>query len=153
MHKPEFQIGNSGLLYGAVKILWGGKPMKHFIVRIISSLLLTFLMATYAAAQTKTFTGEITDEHLNCIQTPMKAAAGVDTKAGCVLYWAKYQKPASKYVLYDAATKMTYQLDDQNGAEPFAGEMVVVTGTESGGAIKMANIKIDEKAYKAKSGQ
>jgi hypothetical protein len=127
--------------------------MKHLVCGITSFLLLMFLMATCAAAQTKTFTGEITDEHLNCVQTPMKATAGVDTKPACVLYWAKYQKPASKYVLYDAATKMTYQLDDQNGAEPFAGANVVVTGTESGGTIKMTNIKIDEKAYKAKSGQ
>jgi hypothetical protein len=124
--------------------------MKHFVCGITSFLLFMFLMATCAAAQTKAFTGEITDEHLNCVQTPMKATAGVDTKAGCVLYWAKYQKPASKYVLYDAATKMTYQLDDQIGAEPFAGANVVVTGTESGGTVKMANIKIDEKAYKAK---
>jgi hypothetical protein len=34
-----------------------------------------------------------------------------------------------KYVLYDAAEKAVYQLDDQDKAKEFAGQKVKVTGT------------------------
>jgi hypothetical protein len=84
--------------------------MKYFIIGIVG-----FLMAvsSYCAAQgTITFTGEITDEHLNCIQTPMKAPEGIKQKDVCVLYWVHYVRPPSKYVLYDGATKTTYQLEE-----------------------------------------
>jgi hypothetical protein len=86
------------------------------------------LVPQFAAAQSATFKGEITDEHLNCIQTPVKAVEGVTKKEGCVLYWAHFAKPPSKFVLYDAASKTTYQLDDQNWVQPYVGEMVQITG-------------------------
>jgi hypothetical protein len=44
-------------------------------------------------------------------------------------YWAHFAKPLSKYVLYDAATKTTYQLDDQLNVQPYVGETVQITGT------------------------
>jgi len=88
-----------------------------------------FTIVQFAGAQTATFKGEITDEHLNCIQTPVKAVAGITKKQGCVLYWAHFSKPPSKFVLYDAATKTAYQLDDQNWVQPYVGETVQVTGT------------------------
>jgi hypothetical protein len=91
--------------------------------------LVVFLIPQFAAAQSTTFKGEITDEHLNCIQTPVKAVEGITKKEGCVLYWAHFAKPASKYVLYDAATKTSYQLDDQNWVQPYVGETVQITGT------------------------
>jgi hypothetical protein len=59
----------------------------------------------------------------------VKAVEGVTKKEGCVLYWAHFAKPPSKFVLYDAATKTTYQLDDQNLAQPYVGETVQITGT------------------------
>jgi len=34
-----------------------------------------------------------------------------------------------KYVLYDAAKKAVYQLDDQDKAKEFAGQKVKITGT------------------------
>jgi hypothetical protein len=92
-------------------------------------IVLILIVVPFAAAQTATFKGEITDEHLNCIQTPVKAVEGVTKKEGCVLYWAHFAKPPSKFVLYDAATKTTYQLDDQNWVEPYVGETVQITGT------------------------
>ena len=91
-------------------------------------LLASLCMAQFAAAQSATFKGEITDEHLNCIQTPVKAIPGVTKKPGCVLYWAHFSKPASKFVLYDAATKTTYQLDNQTWVQPYVGETVQITG-------------------------
>lgn len=81
-------------------------------------------------AQESTFKGEISDEHLNCIQTPMKAPDDIKNKTSCVLYYAHFVKPASKYVLYDAATKTTYQLDDQDRVQPFVGAKdVEIKGT------------------------
>lgn len=41
---------------------------------------------------------------------------------GCV-------KGGAKYVPYDSATKTTYQLDDQQKPEAFAGQKVKVNGT------------------------
>jgi hypothetical protein len=81
-----------------------------------------------AAQNATTFKGEVTDEHLNCIQTPLKAVEGVNDKVSCVLYWAHFVQPPSKYVLYDAASKTTYQLSDQNMVQPYVGEKVEVTG-------------------------
>jgi len=49
----------------------------------------------------------------------------------------------AKYVLYDAAAKKTYQLDDQGKAKKFAGQNVKVTGTldKSGEKIHVSNIE------------
>jgi hypothetical protein len=127
--------------------------MKRFIVRIAGSSLLMFSLVTYCAAQgNKTFTGEITDEHLNCSQTPMKAPDGITQKYACILYWAHFVTPGSKYVLYDAATKTTYQLDDQDKVQPYVGAKVLITGTENNKTIKVNEIKVDESAYKSKMG-
>jgi hypothetical protein len=38
-------------------------------------------------------------------------------------------KMGAKYVLYDAASKTTYQLDDQTKPAQFAGEKVTVNGS------------------------
>jgi hypothetical protein len=92
-------------------------------------VIVMLMIVPFAAAQTATFKGEITDEHLNCIQTPVKAVEGITKKEGCVLYWAHFVKSPSKFVLYDATTKTTYQLDDQNWVEPYVGETVQITGT------------------------
>jgi hypothetical protein len=106
-------------------------------------LLLLPVMAQFAAAQGTTFKGEITDEHLNCIQTPVKAVEGITKKEACVLYWTHFAKPPSKYVLYDAATKTTYQLDDQSRVQPYVGETVQITGTLDGAAkaIRVTGVK------------
>ena len=103
--------------------------MKRLVVGILGSLMLLILGARPAAAQERTFRGEITDEHLNCIQTPMKAPPELKEKNACVLYWAHFTTPPSKYVLYDAATKTTYQLDDQDTVQPYVAGKVKITGT------------------------
>jgi len=114
------------------------KRVKASFVSVLSCLIV-FAIAQFARAQSATFKGEITDEHLNCIQTPVKAVPGITKKEACVLYWAHFAKPASKYVLYDAATKTTYQLDDQNWVQPYVGETVQITGTLNA-ATKMIHI-------------
>jgi len=124
--------------------------MKRFIIGIGGLSFLMFSMVTFCAAQgNKTFSGEITDEHLNCVQTPMKVPDGIKQKDACVLYWAHFVNPPSKYVLYDAATKTTYQLDNQDRVQPYVGAKVLITGTESNKTIRVADIKVDENAYKS----
>src|ERR1700730_1201137 len=114
--------------------------MRRLIVGIAG---LTFTMASYCAAQsTKTFTGEISDEDLNCAQTPMKAPPDVKTKLECILHWTYWY--GKRYVLYDAATKTTYQLADQDKAIPCIGAKVLILGAESNKTIKVTDIKVDD---------
>jgi len=124
--------------------------MNRFVAGIAGLLLATFFMTTKSAAQTNTFKGEITDDQLNCLQTPMKSA-GLNDKGNCVRYWVRYQQPAGKFVLYDAATKTAYKLDDQETAGEYIAEKVEVTGTLDSATktIKVTGIKVNESAYKA----
>jgi hypothetical protein len=117
---------------------------RQLALGLIAAALLTLAAARPAAAQTATFKGEITDEHLNCVQTPMKVVDGIKDKTACVLYWAHSVQPGSKYVLYDAATKTTYQLDDQTMVQPYVAEKVEVTGTLNAATktIKVTGIKV-----------
>ena|SRR5690349_2484719 len=108
--------------------------MKRFAVGMFGVLVL-LSTARFSLAQDKTFNGEIADEHLNCVQTPMKATEGIAQKDACVLYWAHFVQPPSKYVLYDATTKTIYQLDDQALVQPYVGaKAVVITGTLDAGS-------------------
>jgi hypothetical protein len=124
--------------------------MNRFLAWTVSLTAALSFMAASAAAQTSTYKGEITDEHLNCVQTPMKATEGISDKYSCVVYWAHFVQPNSKFVLYDAATKTDYQLDDQNLVLPYVAEKVEVTGTlnPTNKTIKVTGIKVDESAYK-----
>jgi hypothetical protein len=109
-----------------------GNRRRLFVLTSSFLLVALFLMVQFAVgqgAQATTFSGEITDEHLNCIQTPVKAPAGITHKEACILYWAHFEKPPSKYVLYDAANKKTYQLDDQDWVQPYVAQKVQITGT------------------------
>jgi hypothetical protein len=126
--------------------------MRRFLFAMAGLLFAMLFVIADSAAQEKTFKGEITDEKLNCAQEPMKAPEDVaKNKAACIMYYAHFQQPPSKYVLYDAATKTTYQIDDQKWVEPFVGSKVEITGTESNKTIKMTGIKVDESAYKSEA--
>ncbi len=107
------------------------RDLKHGVAFFgLLSLLLVFT-APFAVAQgTTTFKGEIADEQLNCVQTPMKVSQDIKDKTSCVLYYAHFVKPGSKYVLYDPATKTSYKLDDQDLVQPYVGaKSVQITGT------------------------
>jgi hypothetical protein len=112
--------------------------MKKFIVSlIVSSSLLT---VSLAAQKAQTYTGEIMDQQ--CALLGGHAAMmnqGESTKDcanRCVTI-------GGKYVLFDGANKMVYQLDDQKKAQSFAGAKVKVTGTydTSSKTIHVANIQ------------
>lgn len=92
---------------------------------------LLFVAAPLALGQASTtFKGELADEQLNCIQTPLKAPDDIKDKTSCMLYFAHFVKPGSKYILYDPTTKTKYQLDDQDLVQPYVGaKSVDITGT------------------------
>lgn len=74
----------------------------------LGALVSLFLIAAFARAQSPTmFKGELADEQLNCIQTPVKAPMDIKDKTSCMLYFAHFVKPGSKYVLYDTTTKQS----------------------------------------------
>jgi hypothetical protein len=84
-----------------------------------------FVGASYAAPQDapKSFTGDIMDSA--CAKGGAHSPT-MGTSKQCTLACVKN---GSKFVLYDGATKTTYQLDDQKKPEAFAGDKVKVTGT------------------------
>jgi hypothetical protein len=81
-----------------------------------------------ALAQNKAFKGEIMDSQCAAMGSHdqmMKQEGAKNAKEcsdACV-------KMGGKYVLYDAGTKTTYQLDDQTKAKKLSGQKVTVTGT------------------------
>lgn len=108
--------------------------MKKPALSLIATLLLTGV--TFAAPKEKTFTGEIMDSQcaMNGTHAQMLKKEGMGDKdpndpmakkmctANCI-------KMGGKYVLYNAAAKRTYALDDQTKPEQFAGAKVKVKGT------------------------
>lgn len=124
--------------------------MNRVLAWTVSLAAALSFMAASGAAQTSTYKGEITDEHLNCVQTPVKAVEGVTDRTACVLYWAHSAPDKEQYVLYDTATKTVYHLDDQDLVQPYAAAKVEVTGTLNAATktIKVTGIKVDESAYK-----
>ena len=101
----------------------------------LASILL-FVVATFATPKSQTFTGEIMDSQCakNSSHAMMLEKEGMKDKdpndpmvkkmctENCV-------RMGGKYVLYDAAKKKVYALDDQSKPQPFAGQNVRVTGT------------------------
>ena len=84
--------------------------------------------AAAPASTAETFTGEIMDSACAAMGSheQMLKSEGAKNAKDCTL---KCVKMGSKFVLYNPATKTTYQLDDQTKPEQFAGEKVDVTGT------------------------
>ena len=108
--------------------------MKKIAVALGVSVLLTG--AGLAVAKDKTFSGEIMDSQCakNSSHEMMLKKEGMGDKdpndpmvkkmctQNCV-------KMGGKYVLFNAASKTIYELDDQSKPEQFAGQKVTVTGT------------------------
>ena len=100
--------------------------MKRLAIGLIASLML--LGVSVAAQKESTFSGEISDRYCvkaNSHEMMMKRHNSKTTKdciPDCV-------KAGGAYVLYDAATKTMYELDDQKKPARFAEQKVKVTGT------------------------
>jgi hypothetical protein len=112
--------------------------MKKFIVSLIlSSSLLT---VSLAAQKAQTYTGEIMDQQCALLGGHTAMMNQGESAKDCANRCASI---GGKYVLFDGANKMVYQLDDQKKAQGFAGAKVKVTGTydTSSKTIHVANIQ------------
>jgi hypothetical protein len=88
-----------------------------------------FLTLVGAAQNEHTFTGEVMDSQcakLGAHAEMMKDHKELNTAKECTLACVKN---GDKFVLFNGATKVVYQLDDQNKPVQFAGANVTVTGT------------------------
>ena len=106
--------------------------------------ILMFLTVAGAAPKTQTFTGEIMDSqcaNMGAHAEMLKTHENINTAKECTLVCVK---EGGKFVLFNAITKITYQLDDQNKPAQFAGASVTVNGTlnDSNKAIHVATIKL-----------
>jgi hypothetical protein len=98
--------------------------MKKFIVSLIlSSSLLT---VSLAAQKAQTYTGEIMDQQCALLGGHTAMMNQGESPKDCAIRCVSI---GGKYVLFDGANKMVYQLDDQKKAQGFAGAKVKVTGT------------------------
>ncbi len=101
--------------------------MKKLALSLGALLIVASL--SIAAPKGKTFTGEIMDSQCAGMGSHSPAwyqMTKTDNPKDCTLACVKM---GGKFVLYDAANKATYELDDQDRAKQFAGQKVKVTGT------------------------
>jgi hypothetical protein len=88
----------------------------------------------------QTYKGEILDSQCASLSghqvMQQKGESSKDCTNRCV-------NMGGHYALFDAASKTSYQLDDQKKAAPFAGQKVAVTGTLTPGTkiLKVTSIK------------
>jgi len=105
--------------------------MKGLAIAVVVSVAM-LAASSFAAQKQQTITGEVMDS--SCAKMgshemmekqhnmPASAASDKACTTACV-------KAGAKLVLYDSATKTSYEIDDQKKAKQFSGEKVKVTGT------------------------
>ena len=116
--------------------------VKRLALGFAGTLLL--LTVAGAAQNDQTFTGDIMDSqcaNLGAHAEMMKDHEKLNTAKECTLACVKN---GDKFVLFNAITKVIYQLDDQNKPAQFAGASVTVTGTldDSKKTIHVADIAL-----------
>src|ERR1700691_3512251 len=103
--------------------------MRRMAMAVAGSLVLVLCSIGFTAAADMTYSGEIMDSacaKMGSHEGMMKAHAGIKDAKGCTLGCVK---GGAKFVLYDAASKTVYELDDQQKPMQFAGDKVKVMGT------------------------
>ena len=101
--------------------------MKRLALALVS--VITLVGLSFAAPKSRSFTGEIMDSQCAAMGSHSKMEKMnnlPDDSKACTL---KCVEMGGKFVLYNAARKVTYQLDDQDKPKEFAGQKVKVTGT------------------------
>jgi hypothetical protein len=95
--------------------------MRKLALAFAGSMLLSVVGLAAQAPKTMTYKGEIMDS--DCAKDGKHPDPdATDCTLNCV-------KNGAKYVLFNAADKTVYQLDDQKKPIAFAGKAVAVTGT------------------------
>jgi hypothetical protein len=116
--------------------------MKKFAIGLALSVPCLALMAAVLPATPKveTINGEIMDSQCALLGSHDKMIHEGQTEKECTNACVAI---GGKYVLFDAAKKMTYQLDNQKMPVKFAGQKVKVTGDydESTKTIKVTKIE------------
>src|SRR5271167_3086808 len=100
--------------------------MKKMSQGILGLAVMTLLTVGFLRAADMTYSGEIMDSacaKMGSHEGMMKAHEGIKDAKACTLGCVK---GGAKFVLYDAASKTVYQLDDQQKPVPFAGDKVKV---------------------------
>lgn len=112
--------------------------MKSFVIGLIASA--SLLTVSLAAQKPQSFAGEIMDQQCALLGGHSAMMNQGESAKDCT---NRCVSIGGKYVLFDAANKMVYQLDDQKKAQPFAGAKVKVTGSydTSNKTIHVANIQ------------
>jgi hypothetical protein len=101
--------------------------MKKTFISLVSLVAtLMFLSLSYAAPADVSYTGEIMDSQCALLGGHAKMMTKGESAKDCSMRCVGI---GGKYVLFDAAKKTRYQLDDQKKAEMFAGAKVTVTGS------------------------
>jgi hypothetical protein len=106
--------------------------------------IIVFLAVARASPKNETLTGEIMDSQcskMNGHAEMMMSHGNINTAEECTLVCVK---EGGKFVLFNAITKIAYQLDDQTKLAHFAGARVTVTGTfdDSKKTIHVATINL-----------
>lgn len=100
--------------------------MKKLGLMVVILMIATTV--SFGKTADKTYTGEIMDS--TCAKMSNHDAGykltGTNTPKDCTLACVK---SGAKFVLYDAAAKTAYELDDQDKAKDLAGQKVKVEGT------------------------
>jgi hypothetical protein len=113
----------------------------------LAAVLLSSL--SFAAPKGKTFKGEIMDSqcakegsHAMMLKKEGMGDKDPNDPMAKKMCTENCVKMGGKYVLYDAASKKVYQLDDQTKPQQFAGQNVKITGTldESSETIHVTDI-------------
>lgn len=112
--------------------------MKKFLIASLASA--SLLTMSLAAQKPQTFSGEIMDQQCALLGGHSLMQAKGESVKDCT---NRCVSIGGKYVLYDAATKTVYMLDDQKKPQAFAGAKVQVMGSfdTSTKTIHVANIK------------
>ena len=102
--------------------------------KITSSLSAILLLAGLSAvlpesANAATFKGEIMDSPCAAMGSHDKGFTMTNTKTAKDCTLACVSMMNGKFTLYDAATKTTYELNDQDKAKEFAGQKGTIEGT------------------------
>jgi len=107
--------------------------MKKLVIGLVGSLML--LTVAFAAPKDSAYSGEIMDSQCakNGSHDMMLKKEGMGNMIGdpkaAMMCTTNCIKKGGKYVLFNAAKKTVYQLDDQQKPAEFAGQKVTVTGT------------------------
>ncbi|OFW32965.1 MAG: hypothetical protein A3J28_17755 [Acidobacteria bacterium RIFCSPLOWO2_12_FULL_60_22] len=104
--------------------------MKRLTANLLTILLLAGLsFALQETANAATFKGEIMDSPCAAMGSHDKGFGMTHTTTAKECTLACVSMMNGKFMLYDAAKKTAYELDDQEKAKGFAGEKVTISGT------------------------